>query len=455
MDTWRWGVDVARYSKTHQTPAQPGQAPVQTLSAGELVRDAVEHYRAGRPNDVLLCCDQALLADSTSVAAHVYRSLALRRIGRFGDAIRGFQHAVLLEPNNAATHEQLGLALLDLNRIDEALAAFRSALELDENRLIALVNIGNIEMWRHNLDVSEAAYRRALALNPNLTICYQNLCWLLRRLGRFDDAVVAGRRAVELNPRNLTPYNYLTFALLAADDCAAAIEVCDASLLLDGRNTSALAYKPSALAGMGRLDEGRELVDLERLVHCGNITSMAHIPDLHGFNSALASYVQTCPIRPHDDTQTVDLLGDPKGPVILLKSLIDQAVSRYIGQLPIDAEHPFLAFKPRHWKLDGWATLLTSMAVQEHHFHQHGWISGVYYLKVPDFIGTPDAGNAGFIEFCRFPQFSTRPASTEFATFAPFEGMLILFPSYFYHRVVEFPDSEKRISFAFNVTLTA
>jgi tetratricopeptide (TPR) repeat protein len=432
---------------------QPTGAPA--LGVEELIREAVVHYDGNRPGEAVECCDRAIRLAPERVAPHVYRGLALRRLSRLEEALASFEQALSLDRHNPATFEQLGLALVELNRDEKALAVFHQALALDETRLIAWVNVGNVELGRRNFETAEVAYRRALELNPGIAICHQNLCWLLRRLERFDEAVAAGRRAVELAPHNVTSYNYLIFALLAADECAAAIEVCDTSLRLDRRNTSALAYKPSALQGVERLDEGRALVDLERLVSCGNITAVPGFESLGQFNAALADYVVASPTRPYDDTQTVDLLAKPRGPVATLKSVIDNAVTRYVAALPNDPKHPFLAAKPRHWRLDGWATLLTGTPVQEHHFHQHGWISGVYYVKVPDFIGKSEADNAGFIEFCRFPQYSTRPVVSEFVAFAPYEGMLILFPSYFYHRVVEFPDSERRVSFAFNVTPSA
>ena len=418
----------------------------------DVMRSAVEHFKAQRFPQTLACCDEVIRVAPSLVAAHAYRGLALRRLGRPEQAAGAFSQATRLEPENPASHEQLGLCLSDLHQSESALQAFQRAVELDEGRLVAWVNIGNLEMWRQNLNASEAAYRRALALKPDIAICHQNLCWVLRRLARYDEAVEAGRQAVRLAPENIVPYNYLSFALLAADRCAEAIDVCDTSLRVDRRNTSALAYKPSALQRANRVDEGRALVDLDRFVLCDHVNNVSAVDDVAGFNTALADYVLTCPTRPHDDTQTVDLLAQPAGPVVALKSVIDDAVRHYLAKLPNDPGHPYLAAKPNAWVLDGWATLLSSMEVQEHHFHQHGWISGVYYLKVPEFIGQHENGNAGFIEFMRFPQFCESGSHSEFATFEPYEGMLILFPSYFYHRVVEFPPSERRISFAFNVT---
>ena len=417
-----------------------------------LLSVAVGHFEAGRPQQTLAACEQALSLAPDVVAGHIYRGLALRRMGRFDEAIDALERACELDPRNPASFEQLGIARIDLHRREAALNAFHQALALDRTRLLAWVNVGNLSMGEFDFAAAEAAYRQALALKPDVAICHQNLCWVLRRLGRPDEAVQAGQRAIELEPLNLTAYNYLIFALLAADRHAEASDYCDRSLAINARNTSALAFKPSALEGLGRDAEGRALVDLGRLVKCETILSVAGYTDLGAFNRALAEHVTQCPTRPHDDTQTVDLLARPEGPVATLKNMINDAVSRYLEALPNEPGHPYLAFKPSRWALDGWATLLHGMPFQEHHFHQHGWVSGVYYLKVPSFIGNQAGDKSGFIEFCRFPQFGARSVASEFTVFEPHEGMLLLFPSYFYHRVVEFEPSDLRISFAFNVT---
>ena len=90
----------------------------------------------------------------------------------------------------------------------------------------------------------------------------------------------------------------------------------------------------------------------------------------------------------------------------------------------------------------------------EHHIHNQAWLSGVYYPRVPEQFGRPDRGRDGFLEFCRFPQFSARKVESEFVALPPKAGMLVLFPSYFYHRISPYSGAEMRLSLAFDVTPT-
>ena len=53
---------------------------------------------------------------------------------------------------------------------------------------------------------------------------------------------------------------------------------------------------------------------------------------------------------------------------------------------------------PRNWTLRLWGTVLQKDGRQTPHIHPLGWMSGVYYAKVPkDIVGDP--GENGWLEF--------------------------------------------------------
>ena len=56
----------------------------------------------------------------------------------------------------------------------------------------------------------------------------------------------------------------------------------------------------------------------------------------------------------------------------------------------------------------------------------------------------------GWIEFGRPLRELTGSLEPEVETILPEEGMLVLFPSYFYHQTIPFESTEQRISIAFD-----
>ena len=85
------------------------------------------------------------------------------------------------------------------------------------------------------------------------------------------------------------------------------------------------------------------------------------------------------------------------------------------------------------------------------HIHPGAWLSGVYYVKIPEVIRGDDEDRVGWIEFGEPPADMVAPTEHPLWLEQPVEGRMFLFPSYFYHRTVPFSSDEKRISIAFDV----
>jgi len=86
------------------------------------------------------------------------------------------------------------------------------------------------------------------------------------------------------------------------------------------------------------------------------------------------------------------------------------------------------------------------------HIHKNAWISGVTYLRIPEGIHASQTKHAGWIEFGRPPldeyRYSYEPRTL---TIEPTEGMLLLFPSYYWHGTIPHTSDDLRISFGFNL----
>ena len=75
----------------------------------------------------------------------------------------------------------------------------------------------------------------------------------------------------------------------------------------------------------------------------------------------------------------------------------------------------------------------------------------MYYASVPQGVGEDPARLGGCIEFARFLQYSDAPVETEAMVLPPQEGVIVMFPSYFPHRVLPFRSDTVRVSIAFNI----
>jgi uncharacterized protein (TIGR02466 family) len=203
----------------------------------------------------------------------------------------------------------------------------------------------------------------------------------------------------------------------------------------------------------------RELYDFDRLLRPLRPPCPDGFADMAGFNRALVEHVLNHPslaVQPashatRSGRHSGELLVEPKGPVAALETVIMAAVDDYRRALPPDPSHAWLARRPERLGLSVWGVAMDRQGHQLAHIHPSAWLSGVYYPKIPAVIRAGDPGHAGWIEFGRAPEDFHASSQPEVRLIRPEDGLMVLFPSYFYHRTVPFESDEGRVSIAFDV----
>ncbi|MCH8215079.1 MAG: tetratricopeptide repeat protein [Proteobacteria bacterium] len=420
-------------------------------------------------------------------------------MSKVDDAIGVCRRSAEMRPETADDHDALGTALKELGKLDEALAAYRRALEIEPGHAGAHNNLGHVLQKLGRFEAAAAAHRRAIAIRPRFAKAHSFLGLALSALGRPGAAIEAHRRAAAIKPDYARAHYNLGKLLLEQGDPAAAVRVCDAYLEAHPGHIRVLAFKAVALDEMGERDSARTLVDFDRFIRATRPAAPAGFRGMADFNAALAGHVRRHPTLVYAPTSratrsgkhTAELLGRPKGPAAALEGMIRSAVEDYMESLPAQSSHPFIATRPKRWGLTAWAVVLGTQGYQTAHIHPDGWLSGVYYVKIPAAIGTPGGppggvppttyaggapatpggppggvppttyaggapatpgqGQAGWIEFGRPRAHYHCTREPEVEAFRPEEGLMMVFPSYFYHRTIPFEAAEQRISIAFDV----
>lgn len=383
----------------------------------------------------------------------------LQELHLYDDAVTAYRAALRSQPDLPAIHTNLGNALLASGRSNEALAALRRAIEIKPDFAQAHFNLGAALQHLERLDDAMDAYREAIGLDPEMASAHYNLARVLETLARTDEAIRVLRHVTEIDPGHGEAQARLGTLLLKDGQPEAALALCDAFLAQQPGACGLLALKAFALLEAGRMESFGRLFDLERLIRPMKVDAVLGVPDTESLNRALAAQVMVNPTLiyepPHLATrkglQSGPLMAGSEGPLATLSTAISRAVTGYIHELAPDPAHPHLAAAPERWRLRAWVTILEAQGHQLPHIHPSAWLSGVYYVQLPATVKCGPADGAGAIEFGRPPDELVLSAEPPVRLVRPEEGLLVLFPSYLYHRTLPFESDQRRISIAFDV----
>jgi tetratricopeptide (TPR) repeat protein len=402
---------------------------------------------------------RAVKARPDFAAAHFMLGNVAKSLGRLDEAVAAYRRAVALGPDFADAHNNLGTALQELGDLEAAEAAYRKAVALAPDHADASYNLGIILQETARFEDALAAYADVLEAMPGHAGAYVNCGYALKKLGRLDEAVDAYRRAIEEVPDYDKARVNLGDALLERGEAEAALAVCDDYLSEYPGSTSVLAFKAIVLGELGERAQARHLVDFERLVRPTQFTAAAGFASLAEFNAALARHILDHPsltVAPASHATRLgkhsgELLVEPKGPMAVFEDMLRGAVEQYLAALTPDASHLFLANAPERFGLSAWSIVLEGQGYQVPHIHPAAWLSSVYYARVPDIVDASDPGHAGWIEFGRPAADFQYTVEPELRLYQPKEGLLLMFPSYYYHRTVPFGSPQTRISISTDV----
>ena len=240
------------------------------------------------------------------------------------------------------------------------------------------------------------------------------------------------------------------------------VPFCSAALERDPGHTRARYELAVAFAILGRSEQARQLIDLERFIEIIDLAPPDSYATAGRFENALASEIDCNPTLKPDPVdkatkggfQTSGLPQPSDRAVGALLDLIRLAVDGFEVRLPAGLKDPFVTERPKQAWLHAWAVVYPGDGRQISHIHDDGWLSGVYYVSAPKTSsGSPRAGCLvlGSLEYNGSsvdPPWGTRDIS-------PIPGRLVLFPSYIPHATIPTKSTDRRICVSFDVVAAA
>jgi uncharacterized protein (TIGR02466 family) len=348
--------------------------------------------------------------------------------------------------------------LINASHFDEARQHLHILLHGEIQTTSQLMRLG---ICCHRTKLNQAAADLLLKYvnyHPDNVTAYTNLSIVLRHLDRFEESILYANRALQLQPDHRMGYICLITTYCKMEQPRDALNVCNQFLFRKPHDIGMMALKLVALSKLGLMSEAQYLQDYEKLVR--PFDCFESNDDRLEFNAALAHVIQNHPsLKNSPDYHATrnglhsGNLSRNDGPEISrLMDLIDVNVNDYISRCYIPG-HPFFEPKPDRWNIRYfWSVVMQNAGHQTPHSHPTGWLSGVYYCKIPETFGKDLSDPHGWIEFGRPDEDHYGPCKEMDVRLAkPEVGQMILFPSYYWHSTVPLKSEDVRISFAFDI----
>jgi len=368
---------------------------------------------------------------------------------------------------NPGSHEfRFRLARLHytLDQFDEAIDLL-DALSREGDDFRAVHLLGGALMARENLEDTLRARHveeRAADIALNASERARALAALGKvqiRLSEFDTARKTLEAALETNINNKDAYKRLAMLDFQSDRNEAALEYADEMVSRGVAHARVLGIRPLALARLGRTEEAREAFGFDTYLHQAILPPPPGWDTIEAFNRDLAAELMTHPgiryerygVASANSWRIDEPCLERSKMVPLLQQLIKREAENYVASLG-DRSDAWLGQRKRSGFLHHWSVITDGDGFEEWHVHQNGWLSGAYYVDIPDFIVSGE-GPGGCVAFGLPEGIVGDEPHEKFGTrmFRPRSGLVMMFPSHSFHRTYAHRGDKRRICLAFDI----
>jgi tetratricopeptide (TPR) repeat protein len=401
---------------------------------------------------------QTLSRTRPTAAMHHTHARSLITLERFDQAELALRECVRLEPRLAEAHNSLAqLIWMRTGNTVEATRVLDQALQKYEH---------DDALWATKAALLQGAgdARGAYACLAERAARPQPSPMLLIRAGlaalEFEPvaALRLAEQAMQAQPNNPTVRKLLCAAYLGVGDGAASMTECATLLEATPDDQYLIAMQTSALRLLN--DPRYEAAcDYDKMMLSTILETPPGWSDLTSFLTELTSRLNALH-NPHghrllyqslrQGTETTQDLSRSQDPVIqaLFHTFITP-IARYRDQIGQGKD----ALRRRNRGTSrfngGWSVRLHRAGYHTSHVHPRGWISSACYIQLPDSMRTGRTAD-GILSF-GVPGMITAPSLDAELSVRPEVGLLVLFPSYFWHGTLPFHSEQPRLTVAFDV----
>ena len=391
--------------------------------------------------------EKAISINKDYADAYYNLGLLFKDIDDYKNAKRYYQKTILINPDHPKVYNNLGNICSILGEEKEALDHFKKAVKINPGNAQAYNNLGNKFKEIGEYQKSVEAYNKAILINPNLSQVYENLGNVFRIKKNFKKAIECFEKANSKNSKaQLLECVYFEYGLKKYNE---KIENLVKKDCFNRRIATIAAYVAETTSSNNIYPFCRKPINylyktnLERNFSDKKKFQNDLLDHLESLNSVWEPSSKTT-TRGYQTPGNLFTKNNTKFEKLI--QLVKNAITHYKENFG-NSDDLIIKKWPKKTILNAWYVKLIEQGYQKSHIHPDGWISGVFYLKIPKFTGGLDGSIKLTLYGYDYPINKNLPNVIH----SPKDFDLILFPSSLFHGTIPFKLKETRHVIAFDL----
>ena len=391
--------------------------------------------------------DKAISLNQDYDEAYYNLGLLFKDVEDYKNAKKYYQKTILINPNHINVYNNLGNMCNILGEKKNAIKYFNKAIEINPENAQAYNNLGNRFKESGEYKKSIEAYSKAIQINPNLHQVYENLGNVFRIKKNFKKAIEYFEKSKSENSKaQLLECIYFLYGLKNYKE---KLETYAKKDFLNRRIGTISSYVSATTSLKNIFPFCKNPIEYFYKTNIGN-----DLFNKEKIQKNLLSFLENSDLvwEPSSKTTTKGYRTTGnlfEGNNIKFKKLIElikKALTCYRQKFS-NSDDLIIKKWPKKYTLNAWYVKLIQQGYQTSHIHPEGWISGVFYLKVPKFINGQDGAIILTLDGYDYPANKKLPNLIH----SPKDFDLILFPSSLFHRTIPLKSKETRHVIAFDL----
>ena len=390
-----------------------------------------------------------------------------------------FNNRISNDNSNSYDYFSLSKLYYFMNDAKSLLKYSDLGLAINNNDYIHLNLLGAYYLSNKLLIKSEETLIKSIDINPNYIQSYANLSSLYYAMHEYEKCLNITKKGLNLDPNNKIMLFIAGKLLKDSKNYKEAVKYITKSKFNGWEEIilECLYFDSNYDDFISFLNKNLSKVSTSRAVSsfCTHLTHNTGIKTKHNFCKNPFDYIKYFDLDSFDNLPDINTrllneinlydMGTRNQPLLVggqqtttdifsqdspllsnFKSFLLDYVKIY-RNIFVDSDDLFIRNWPDRFNLTGWCVQMNKNGYLHPHNHPKGWVSGCYYIKIPD----KNNASEGNIEFSlsnsNFPPNKTKLSTLEIETI---DSRLILFPSSLYHKTLPFSDDTNRICIAFD-----